>query len=120
MSERRAAALEQLRKALQSHPYTPEQIADTLIHALYSQLSSGARDTYHQLGRGAALVDLRNLEGGELDTTYMPQAMLLRLNAESGLFADAEEALNDYDPEREFVVIVWQATLILVYRLQLL
>jgi hypothetical protein len=109
--------LEQLQAALQSHEYTPEQIAETLMHVLYPQLSAGASNTYRRLGRGAVVVDLRNLAGGALDTTYAPLAMVRRLNAEIGLLGDAEAAVESYDPDREFVVVVWQEALIMVYRL---
>lgn len=113
-------AAAQLQALLREHSFTPEQIAETALHALYPALSEGAANTYHRLGRGAVLMDLRNLEAGELNTTYVPQNMLLRLNEEAELFGEALSAVGAYDPEREFVSIVWLPTVITIFRLALL
>lgn len=62
-------------------------------------------------------MDLRELAQGLLNTSYVSQPQVARLNAESGLFDEAERAVAAYDPQREFVVIMWQQELILIYRL---
>lgn len=113
-------AVAELQGLLRQQRLSPEQIAETALHALYPRLSEGAANTYHQLGRGAVLMDLRDLEEGKLNTNYLPAPMLLRLHEESDLFISAVDAVGAYDPEREFVTIVWLPTLITVYRLSLL
>jgi hypothetical protein len=117
-SERHQSAADQLRQLLHEHTYTPEQIAETSVHALYPKLSEGAANTFGRLGRGAVLMDLRDLEGGKLDTTYVPLDMLRRLSEESDVFDEGVRAASAYDPLGEFVVIVWQPTLIMVYKLE--
>ena len=102
---------------LADHTYTPAQIADTAIHALYPQLSEGSSATYAQLGRGATLIDLRELAEGRLQTSYVPSNMLGQFPAASEIFDLAAATVAQYDPLREFVAIVWQPTLLLVYRL---
>ena len=116
-NERLQSAVEQLQVVLSEHRYTPEQIAETSLHALYPTLSAGAANTYHQLGRGAVLMDLRELAEGKLNTTYVPEDMLRRLHAEADMFADALSAVAAYDPEREFVAIVWQPELMTIFKL---
>ena len=117
MNNEHQIVVEQLQALLSEHEYAPERIAEAAIHALYAKLSAGAAHTYEQIGRGAILMDLRDLANGHLDTSYVPLDMLHQLNAESALFADAETAALDYDPESEFVIIIWQETLIMIYRL---
>ena len=117
MSNEHQTVAEQLQALLNDHEYTSEQIAEAAIHALYGKLSAGAAHTFEQVGRGAILMDLRDLANGYLDTSYVPLDMLHHLNEESALFADAETATLDYDPEREFVIIIWQEMLIMIYRL---
>ena len=106
-----------LRDLLREHPYAPEELAEIVIHTLYPKLSTGAANTYHRLGPGAVFMDLRELAQGLLNTSYVSQQQVARLNAESDLFGEAERAIAAYDPEREFVVIMWQQELILIYRL---
>lgn len=117
MNDEHQTVVEELQALLNDHEYTSEQVGEAAIHALYGKLSAGAAHTYEQIGRGAILMDLRDLAHGHLDTSYVPIDMLHQLNAESALFADAETAALDYDPESEFVIIIWQETLIMIYRL---
>ncbi|GAB4190014.1 MAG: hypothetical protein OHK0022_02540 [Roseiflexaceae bacterium] len=118
MHEEQSNAGEQLRELLHNTHYSPEQIAEIVMHTLYPKLSAGAANTYHQLGRGAVFMDLRDLAQGVLNTSYVSQEQVFRLNIESGLFDEAEQAIASYDPEREFVAILWQQELLLTYRLQ--
>ena len=118
-SEQGQSAVERLQMLLTEYAYTPEQLAETAVHSLYPTLSEGAANTFHRLGRGAVLMDLRELAEGKLNTSYVPEVMIERLHSEAALFGDALVAIAEYDPEREYVAIVWQATLILIFRLAL-
>ncbi|HEU4324244.1 MAG TPA: hypothetical protein VFS21_13920 [Roseiflexaceae bacterium] len=117
MHEQQPSPGAQLRELLRNTQYSPEQIAEIVMHTLYPKLSMGAVNTYRQLGRGAVFMDLRDLDRGELNTSYVSQEQVFRLNIESGLFDEAEQAIASYDPEREFVAILWQHELLLTYRL---
>ncbi len=117
MHEHQPNAGAQLRELLRQRHYAPEQIAEIVMHTLYPKLSAGAANTYRQLGRGAVFMDLRDLDRGELNTSYVTQEQVFRLNIESGLFDEAEQAVASYEPEREFVAILWQQELLLTYRL---
>ena len=110
-NEQSQSAVERLQMLLNEYAYTPEQIAETAIHSLYPTLSEGAANTFQRLGRGAVLMDLRELAEGKLNTSYVPAVMIERLHSEAALFGDALVAIAAYDPEREYVAIVWQRTI---------
>ncbi|MBC8164217.1 MAG: hypothetical protein H7Z42_23660 [Roseiflexaceae bacterium] len=111
-------AAAQLRMLMSEHNYTPDQIAETAIQTLYPALSEGAANTYERLGRGAVLMDLRELAEGKLNTSYVPLHMLDQISAASDVFAGAVAAASAYEPERQFVCVIWLAELVTVFRLQ--
>ena len=53
------------------------------------------------------LLDLHALVGGNIQLHSVTEAMLPRLEVREHLFADARAAITDYDPAREFLVLVW-------------
>ena len=64
------------------------------------------------------LLDLHELAKGDIQLHYVTEAMLPRLEVREGLFAEVRAALADYDPAREFLVLVWLPASMFFYRLQ--
>ena len=86
--------------------------------ALERRLSGGAWATYEQSGRGMLLLDLHELAAGDIQLHYVTEAVLPRLEVREHLFAEARAAIADYDPAREFLVLVWLPASMVFYRLK--
>ena len=64
------------------------------------------------------LLGLHELPSGDIELHYVTEAMLPRLEVRENLFAEARAAIADYDPAREFLVLVWLPASMFFYRLK--
>ncbi len=63
------------------------------------------------------LLDRHVLATGDIQLHYVTASMLLRLEVREHPFAEVRAAIADYDPAREFLVLVWLPASLFFYRL---
>ncbi len=107
-----------LRSLLADPTIAPEELADAAVTGLEQRLSAGAWAKYEQSGRGVLLLDLHELAGGDIQLHAVTEAMLPRLEVRKHLFAEVRPAVAEYDPVREFLVLVWLPASMFFYRLK--
>ena len=118
MRIRQRQVVTHLRSLLDDPTIAPEELADVAVTALERRLSDGAWSTYQQHGRGLLLLDLHALADGDIQLHYVTVAMLPQLEVRAHMFAEAQAAIAEYDPAREFLVLVWLPASMVFYRLQ--
>ncbi len=98
---------------------TTEQLKaiDKELGASRDQIVSMARLTYQRAGRGAIFVDIHDPEAGVVAPRYALRQAFLGEGDDAEPFKDIAAALDDYDPEREAVVIMALDSALLAYRL---
>jgi hypothetical protein len=106
----------QMRALLQDPDLTPDVIARVILGVLHKELSYGAWNTYRRDGRGAVLVDLRQLADGEVTKQYISEDALEEMDVQDTPLAGLEEAMETYEPRRELLVVVRQAAAVGCYR----
>jgi hypothetical protein len=79
-------------------------------------LSYGAWNTYRRDGRGAVLVDLRQLADGEVTKHYITEDALRAMDVQDGPLAALEAAIDTYEPRRELLAVVQQTAAVGCYR----
>jgi hypothetical protein len=107
MNERQRESLASLRRLLADPASDPAAIAESYVGVLSEQLLQFARDGAQRDGRGVVEIDLRGIDlrtaTGSAPIAYYP--------ADSGTDEwppNLDELLDDYDPRREAVVLLFQ------------